>query len=166
MPNLHIGSDPDGKCLVAGPCEGLAFENERIVVPICPAHRAQRLRTRGNGRQSGREETCGPGDDETLLDEISAVMTTSHGAALLSPTISCLPRNRRHRANPYARALRCPLTVRRRSPCAGGCRQRRRRGRGGIPALAAASARCSWWGRTPRASGTLPSFQAPGTRRP
>src|SRR5712692_13560 len=109
MPNLHIGSDPDGKCLVAGPCEGLALENERIVVPICPAHRAQRLRTRGNGHQSGRQKTCGPGEDETLLDEIPAVMTTLHGAALLSP-MPLMSRRGLLLENPHGNLpARCPL---------------------------------------------------------
>src|SRR5205085_6620689 len=80
---------PHRQRLVAGPCEGLSLEDVRIVVPIRPAHRSQRLRAGRDGRQSGPEKTCGPGEDEALLEEIPAVIISLHGAAPFTMTV-CL----------------------------------------------------------------------------
>src|SRR6516164_275575 len=85
VPNLHIGGDPDRKRLVARPRIRLSFENKRVLVAIRPAHRlAYDLGTGSDRRQAGGEDTCCPGKEETLHDEIPALVACAHDAALRS----------------------------------------------------------------------------------
>src|SRR5215472_1661945 len=85
IPNLHIGGDIDRKRLVAGPRIRLSFENKRVLVAIRPAHRlAHGLGTGSDRRQAGSEDSCCPGEEETVLDEIPALVACAHDAALRS----------------------------------------------------------------------------------
>src|SRR5262245_55193249 len=98
IPNLHIGGDPDRKRLVARPRIRLSLENKRVLVAIRPAHRlAHDLGTGSDRRQAGGEDTCCPGEEETLLDEIPALVACPHDAALrsLAMTAPGLPSGRR-----------------------------------------------------------------------
>src|SRR5262249_8316724 len=61
------------------------FENKRVLVAIRPAHRlAHGLGMGSDRRQAGGEDPCCPGEEETVLDEIPALVACAHDAALRS----------------------------------------------------------------------------------
>ena len=81
VPDLHVGRDPDGERLVAGPGERLALVDEGVLVAIGSPHRPERL-SPGNRGQGGGQQARASGEGETPGDEIPAIVAL-HGAAPL-----------------------------------------------------------------------------------
>src|SRR5262249_22284067 len=86
LPDLHIGRVPGRKRVVAGPLEGLALGDERVVVALRAADRPRRALRLGRGAprtENGKARS--PSEAETLRDKLPAVMTDAlHGDMLPS----------------------------------------------------------------------------------